>query len=70
MQPPQSILSHAVEKIGWPMSVDYPAASAEDRNAFEDAFTNVLKLQTMLVFMHYDFSLRFMITVPCQGGKD
>lgn len=34
------------------MPVDYPAASAEDRRAFEDAFSNLLKLQAMLVFAH------------------
>ncbi|KAF8225806.1 hypothetical protein L208DRAFT_1425343 [Tricholoma matsutake] len=42
-----SLLSDAAEKIGWPMPVDYPAASAEDRRAFEDAFSNLLKLQAI-----------------------
>ncbi|RDB28861.1 RAD50-interacting protein 1 [Hypsizygus marmoreus] len=40
-----SSLQAAAEKIGWPMPVDYPAASAKDRSSFEHAFRNLLKLQ-------------------------
>ncbi|PCH33328.1 hypothetical protein WOLCODRAFT_111625 [Wolfiporia cocos MD-104 SS10] len=37
----------AAEKLHWPMPVDYLAASLEDRRAFELAFANLLKLQTI-----------------------
>jgi hypothetical protein len=67
MQPLQSVLTNAAEKIGWPMPVDYLAVSAEDRKAFEDAFSNLLKLQTMLVFVCCWLSLRLMNNAAYQG---
>lgn len=42
-----SLLLEAAEKLGWPMPVDYPSASPNDRSAFESAFVNLLKLQSM-----------------------
>jgi hypothetical protein len=35
------------ERIGWPMSVDYPATPPEDRGKFERAFQNLLELQRL-----------------------
>jgi hypothetical protein len=35
------------EKLRWPMPVNYASASPEDRRAFESAFLNLLRLQTM-----------------------
>ena len=40
-------LLEAAEKLKWPMKVDYASASPEDRKAFETAFYNLLKLQTI-----------------------
>ncbi|KXN81133.1 RAD50-interacting protein 1 [Leucoagaricus sp. SymC.cos] len=40
-------LTTAAEKLGWPMNVNYAAASTSDRKAFEDAFVNLLKLQAI-----------------------
>ncbi|KAJ7923065.1 TIP-1 family-domain-containing protein [Mycena leptocephala] len=37
----------ASERLGWPMPVDYVAASPEDRKAFERAFRDLLKLQNI-----------------------
>ena len=37
----------AAEKLKWPTKVDYSAASPEERKAFETAFYNLLKLQSM-----------------------
>ena len=37
----------AAEKLKWPTKVDYSAASSEERKAFETAFYNLLKLQSM-----------------------
>lgn len=37
----------ACEKLKWPMPIDYPLVSLEDRKAFETAFVNLLKLQAM-----------------------
>jgi hypothetical protein len=68
MQSLHSILSDTAEKIGWPMPVNYPAASAEDKRAFENAFSNLLKLQTMLVPFH-DFFLRLSIPILVRGEK-
>ncbi len=42
-----SKVTTAAEKLGWPMSVYYAAASPSDRKSFEDASVNLLKLQTM-----------------------
>lgn len=39
----------AAEKLHWPTPVDYLAASPADRVAFESAFLNLLKMQTMCV---------------------
>ncbi|KAJ7462806.1 TIP-1 family-domain-containing protein [Mycena galericulata] len=39
----------ASERLGWPMPVDYAAASVEDRKNFERAFSDLLKLQNMSV---------------------
>lgn len=46
-----SVLTTAAEKIGWPMSINYAATTSSDRKALEDAFVNLLKLQTMCVFL-------------------
>nr|VWO99552.1 N/A [Ganoderma boninense] len=40
-------LLEAAEKLKWPMKVDYASASPDDRKAFEIAFYNLLKLQTI-----------------------
>ncbi|KAH9912248.1 RINT-1 family protein [Epithele typhae] len=40
-------LLEVAEKLKWPTKVDYSAASSEDRRAFETAFYNLLKLQTI-----------------------
>ncbi|TFY64757.1 hypothetical protein EVG20_g5839, partial [Dentipellis fragilis] len=40
-----SVLLSAAEPLKWPMPVDYPAVSAEDRRTFEKAFSNLLTLQ-------------------------
>ncbi|KAI0706059.1 RINT-1 family protein [Cytidiella melzeri] len=37
----------AAEKLQWPMPVDYVTASPEDRKAFEVAFQDLLKLQSL-----------------------
>ncbi|KAH7915139.1 TIP-1 family-domain-containing protein [Hygrophoropsis aurantiaca] len=39
----------ALEKLNWPMLSDYPTVPANDRKAFETAFTNLLALQEMQV---------------------
>ncbi len=44
---PGRALLEAAEKLKWPMKVDYASASPEDRKAFEIAFYNLLKLQTI-----------------------
>ncbi|KAF7320188.1 hypothetical protein MKEN_00803300 [Mycena kentingensis (nom. inval.)] len=36
----------ASEKLGWPMPVNYIAATADDRKAFEKAFVDLLRLQS------------------------
>ncbi|KAJ7071449.1 RINT-1 family protein [Mycena amicta] len=41
-----STLLAASENLGWPMPVDYAAASAEVRRSFEKAFTDLLRLQS------------------------
>ncbi|KAH7927393.1 hypothetical protein BV22DRAFT_1085155 [Leucogyrophana mollusca] len=46
-----SLLS-ASEKLGWPMPVDYASASADDRKAFESAFTDLLRLQEIGEILH------------------
>jgi hypothetical protein len=56
-----SALSEAAEKIGWPMPVNYPANSIEDRRAFEDAFSSLLKLQTMLAFALWIITSLFLL---------
>ncbi|KAA1468489.1 hypothetical protein DENSPDRAFT_833787 [Dentipellis sp. KUC8613] len=40
-----SVLLSAAETLKWPLPVDYPAVSADDRRAFEKAFSNLLSLQ-------------------------
>ncbi|KDQ54870.1 hypothetical protein JAAARDRAFT_160141 [Jaapia argillacea MUCL 33604] len=40
-------LLEAAEKLKWPMRVDYISASPEDRKAFESAFLNILRLQSI-----------------------
>jgi hypothetical protein len=40
-------LTTVAEKLGWPMPVNYAVAAPSDRKAFEDAFMNLLRLQTM-----------------------
>ena len=47
MSPSCRTLLEAAEKLKWPMKVDYASASPEDRKAFETAFYNLLKLQTI-----------------------
>ncbi|TFK93535.1 hypothetical protein K466DRAFT_572441 [Polyporus arcularius HHB13444] len=42
-----STLLEAAEKLKWPMKVDYASVAPEDRKAFENAFYNLLKLQTI-----------------------
>nr|GAT43660.1 predicted protein [Mycena chlorophos] len=42
-----STLLAAAEKLGWPMPVNYVAASPEDRKSFEKAFTDLSRLQTI-----------------------
>ena len=46
-----STLLAAAEKLQWPMTVNYAAAEPADRRAFETAFRNLLKLQTMCVLI-------------------
>ncbi|OBZ79146.1 RAD50-interacting protein 1, partial [Grifola frondosa] len=46
-----SLLS-AAEKLHWPIPVDYVSAAVEDRRAFESAFSNLLKLQTIGAKLH------------------
>jgi len=52
----RSVLSNSLlsvaDKLHWPMPVDYLAAAPEDRKAFESAFHNLLKLQTMGENLH------------------
>ena len=40
-------LLDAAEKLKWPMKVDYSTSTPEDRTAFEMAFYNLLKLQSI-----------------------
>ncbi len=40
-------LLEAAEKLKWPMKVDYAAAKPEDRKAFEAAFYNLVRLQSL-----------------------
>ncbi|RPD81666.1 hypothetical protein L226DRAFT_527933 [Lentinus tigrinus ALCF2SS1-7] len=40
-------LLEAAEKLKWPTKVEYASVAPEDRKAFEDAFYNLLKLQTI-----------------------
>lgn len=42
-----SKLEAAAEKLGWPTPVEYVACPSADRKAFEYAFVNLLKLQSM-----------------------
>ncbi|KAF8213543.1 TIP-1 family-domain-containing protein [Mycena galopus ATCC 62051] len=42
-----SALLVASEKLGWPMPVDYIAASPQDRKDFERTFSDLLKLQNI-----------------------
>lgn len=42
-----STLLEAAEKLKWPMKVDYASVAPEDRKVFENAFYNLLKLQTI-----------------------
>ncbi|KAJ8457469.1 hypothetical protein ONZ45_g18302 [Pleurotus djamor] len=44
-----SRLLEAAEALQWPRSVDYAAASPDQRRAFEIAFVNLLKLQSLAV---------------------
>ncbi|KAJ7770915.1 TIP-1 family-domain-containing protein [Mycena maculata] len=37
----------AAERLGWPIPVDYTAATPEDRKNFERAFSDILKLQNI-----------------------
>ncbi|KAF8167795.1 TIP-1 family-domain-containing protein [Crassisporium funariophilum] len=39
-------LTSAAEKLGWPTPVDYVSCAPQDRQAFESAFFNLLKLQS------------------------
>ncbi|KAF7306558.1 hypothetical protein MIND_00447100 [Mycena indigotica] len=41
-----STLLVASEKLGWPMPVNYVAASSQDRKTFEKAFQDLLRLQS------------------------
>ena len=50
---PLRTLLEAAEKLKWPMKVDYASASPEDRKAFETAFYNLLKLQTIGEKIHH-----------------
>ena len=47
MTPYRRTLLEAAERLKWPMNVDYASASPENRKAFELAFYNLLKLQTI-----------------------
>ncbi|KAI0666341.1 TIP-1 family-domain-containing protein [Trametes maxima] len=42
-----SRLLEAAERLKWPVKVDYATAAPEDRRAFETAFGNLLRLQTI-----------------------
>ncbi|KAI0724222.1 RINT-1 family protein [Cerioporus squamosus] len=42
-----STLLEAAEKLKWPMKVDYASVAPNERKAFENAFYNLLKLQSM-----------------------
>ncbi|OCH88619.1 RINT-1 family protein [Obba rivulosa] len=42
-----SMLIAATEKFNWPTPVEYASVSSEDRRTFENAFLNLLKLQTI-----------------------
>lgn len=44
-----SKLTSALEKLQWPMPVDYPTASVHDRKSFESAFRDLILLQEMSV---------------------
>lgn len=54
----------ASERLGWPMPVDYVAASPEDRKAFERAFRDLLKLQNMSVYLpcHHLYFVLFSVS--------
>ncbi|GBE78415.1 hypothetical protein SCP_0113030 [Sparassis crispa] len=45
-------LLSASEKLHWPTPVDYVSVTDEDRNMFQSAFLNLLKLQTMGEKLH------------------
>ncbi|TDL28873.1 hypothetical protein BD410DRAFT_712399 [Rickenella mellea] len=49
----QTLLS-SVEKLHWPMPVDYASALPDDRKRFESAFINLLKLQSIGEKLHGD----------------
>lgn len=38
---------NASEQLKWPLHVDYPSATAEQRNTFEKNFRDLLKLQAL-----------------------
>ncbi|KAF9015481.1 TIP-1 family-domain-containing protein [Cyathus striatus] len=42
-----SQLSSAAEQLGWPMQMNYITASTKDKEAFNSAFFNLLKLQSL-----------------------
>ncbi|TFK36815.1 TIP-1 family-domain-containing protein [Crucibulum laeve] len=47
-----STLSTAAEALGWPMSVDYASTAPEQRQAFEAAFSNLMRLETINEKIH------------------
>ncbi|GJE85916.1 RINT-1 family protein [Phanerochaete sordida] len=47
-----STLQTIAEKLQWPLPVNYAIASQEDRKAFESAFYNLLKLQSIGEKLH------------------
>ena len=44
-------LLSAAEKLHWPQPVDYLSVAPEDRERFEAAFLNCLRLQTLCVYI-------------------
>ncbi|CAL1696309.1 unnamed protein product [Somion occarium] len=48
----KSTLLNVAEKLQWPNAIDYRAASVEDRKAFESAFSDLTKFQTIGEKLH------------------
>lgn len=64
---PQRTLVEASEKLEWPLPVDYTAATAVDRTAFELAFHNLLKLQSAYVCFHHCTMCKYSVILEEKG---